>query len=53
MSATIVEVPDNVFSLSQDVVDDLNRRLAEINNDDGNAVEQCYVARDFVRQLFA
>ena len=53
VSATIVEVPDNVFSLSQDVVDDLNRRLAEINNDDGNAVEQYYVARDFVRQLFA
>ena len=53
VSATIVEVPDNVFSLSQDVVDDLNRRLVEINNDDGNAVEQYYVARDFVRQLFA
>lgn len=52
VTATIVEVPDTLFYVTEEVIDELNARLTEVNDDDGNDfVEQYYVVRDCVRRL--
>ena len=52
ITATTVEVPDTYLPVSEEQRNELNERLTEINNDDGNdPVEQYFVVRDCVRQM--
>ena len=52
ITATTVDVPDTNLPVTEELRNELNERLTEINNGNGNDfVEQYYVVRDCVRQM--
>ena len=54
VTASTVEVPENLFTVNEEVVDQLYARLMEVNDTGGNVAdvaERYYVVRDYVKQM--